>query len=134
MELTLLAIDTSKHVFTLHGVDANGKAALRRELRRGQMEPFFGKLPPTEIALEACDGSHHWGRELGKLGHRVRLRPPQHVKPFVKHGKNNRIDAEAIAEAADATGQRRARSCRGVRCDRRERDHQCGQAAGTHRR
>lgn len=100
MELTLLAIDTSKHVFTLHGVDANGKAALRREVRRGQMEPFFGKLPPTEIALEACGGSHHWGRELGKLGHRVRLRPPQYVKPFVKHGTNDRIDAEAIAEAA----------------------------------
>ena len=100
MELTLLAIDTSKHVFTLHGVDASGKAVLRRELRRGQMEAFFRKLPPTEIALEACGGSHHWARELGKLGHRVRLLPPQYVKPFVKRGKNDRIDAEAIAEAA----------------------------------
>lgn len=99
-ELTLLAIDTSKHVFTLHGVDASGKAILRRELRRSQMEAFFHKLPPTEIALEACGGSHHWGRKLGELGHRVRLLPPQYVKPFVRRGKNDRIDAEAIAEAA----------------------------------
>lgn len=99
-ELTLIAIDTSKAVFTLHGVDARGRVVLRRELRRGQMERFFGKLPSTEIALEACGGSHYWGRTLTRLGHRVRLLPPQYVKPFVKRGKNDHIDAEAIAEAA----------------------------------
>ena len=98
-ELTLLAIDTSKHVFTLHGVDATGKAVLRRELRRSQMEGFFRKLPPTEIVMEACGGSHYWGRKLTDLGHRVRLLPPQYVKPFVRRGKNDRIDAEAITEA-----------------------------------
>ena len=98
-ELTLLAIDTSKHVFTLHGVAATGKAVLRRELRRSQMEGFFRKLPPTAIVLEACGGSHYWGRKLSELGHRVRLLPPQYVKPFVRRGKNDRIDAEAIAEA-----------------------------------
>jgi transposase len=99
-ELKLLAIDTSKYVFSLHGVDERGEAVFRRELRRQQLEAFFRKLPPTDIVLEACGGSHHWGRTLAAWGHRPRLIPPQYVKPFVKRGKNDRIDAEAISEAA----------------------------------
>ena len=99
-EFTLIAMDTSKHVFTLHGVDERGQVRLRRELRRQQVETFFGKLPATEVVLEACGSSHHWGRVLTALGHRVRLIPPQYVKPFVKRSKNDRIDAEAISEAA----------------------------------
>ena len=99
-KLTLIAMDTSKHVFTLHGVDERGRVLLRRELRRPQLERFFRTLPATDVVLEACGGSHHWGRVLAALGHRVRLIPPQYVKPFVKRGKNDRIDAEAIAEAA----------------------------------
>jgi transposase len=71
---------------------------LRRELRRAQVEPFFVKLAPTEVVLEACAGSHYWGRVLVRMGHRVTLIPPQYVKPFVKRGKNNRNDAEAISE------------------------------------
>jgi transposase len=99
-ELRLIAIDTSKYVFSLHGVDARGQVVLRRELRRQQLAGFFQKLPPTEIVLEACGSSHHWGRTLAALGHRVKLVAPQYVKPFVKRSKNDRIDAEAIAEAA----------------------------------
>jgi transposase len=99
-ELKLIAMDTSKHVFTLRGVDERGSTVLRRELRRQQVEPFFAKLPPTEVVLEACGGSHHWGRRLSGLGHRVRLIPPQYVKPFVKRGKNDDKDAEAMIEAA----------------------------------
>jgi len=75
-EIKRIAIDTSKSVFTVHGVDAAGQAVLRRELLG-----FFEKLPPVEVALEACGGSHHWGRALSALGHRVRLIPPQYVKP-----------------------------------------------------
>jgi transposase len=93
-------MDTSKYVFTLHGVDERGKALLRREVRRPQLAAFFGKLPPTDVVLEACGSSHHWGRTLAALGHRVRLIAPQYVKPFVKRSKNDRIDAEAISEAA----------------------------------
>jgi len=93
-------MDTSKHVFTLHGVDERGAVVLRRELRRQQLEGFFRKVPPTEVVLEACGSSHHWGRLLTALGHRVRLIAPQYVKPFVKRSKNDRIDAEAISEAA----------------------------------
>jgi transposase len=99
-ELKLIAMDTSKHVFSLHGANERGEVVLRRELRRQQLDAFFRKLPPTEIVLEACGSSHHWGRTLAALGHRVRLIAPQYVKPFVKRGKNDRIDAEAISEAA----------------------------------
>lgn len=100
MEIKRIAIDTSKHFFAVHGVDTQERTVLRRELRRAQVESFFAKLQPTEVALEACAGSHHWGRLLGRLGHRVKLIPPQYVKPFVKRAKNDRKDAEAINEAA----------------------------------
>jgi transposase len=89
MQLKGVAIDTSKHVFTLHGVDDREHPALRRDLKRGQVEAFFAKLPATEVVLEACGSSHHWARLLGALGHKVRLIPPQYVKPFVKRSKND---------------------------------------------
>lgn len=100
MNYKRIAIDTSKHVFTLHGVDDQDRPVLRRELKRDQFETFFGKQEPTEVVLEACGGSHHWARVLRQLGHGVRLIPPQYVKPFVKRAKNDRNDAEAISEAA----------------------------------
>jgi transposase len=87
-------------VFTLHGVDDAGRAVLRRNVRRGELLGFFERLPQVEVTLEACGGSHHWGRVLSAFGHRVRLIPAQYVKPFVKRGKNDRNDAEAIAVAA----------------------------------
>ena len=99
-EITRIAIDTSKSVFTLHGVDGSGRALLRRNLRRGELADFFEKQPATDVVLEACGGSHHWGRLLTRLGHRVRLIPAQYVTPFVKRGKNDRNDAEAICVAA----------------------------------
>jgi transposase len=100
MKLKRIGLDTSKAVFTLHGVDHDEKVVLRRNMRRAEMEAFFAKLPPTHVALEACGGSHHWGRRLAALGHTVQLIPPQYVKPFVRRGKNDRNDAEAISEAA----------------------------------
>jgi len=99
-----IGIDTSKAVFTLHGIDQTDRPLLRINLRRAQMVPFFAKLPPTEIAMEACGGAHYWARELIKLGHKVRLIPPQYVKPYVKRGKNDRNDAEAICEAGGRPG------------------------------
>ena len=104
MNLKRIGLDTSKAVFTLHGVDHDEKAVLRRNLRRAEMEAFFAKLPPTHVALEACGGSHHWGRRLASFGHTVQLIPPQYVKPFVRRGKNDRNDAEAISEAAARPG------------------------------
>ena len=84
MNLKRIGLDTSKAVFTLHGVDHDEKAVLRRNMRRAEMEAFFAKLPPTHVVLEACGGSHHWGRRLAGLGHTVQLIPPQYVKPFTQ--------------------------------------------------
>jgi len=93
MDYKRIAIDISKHVFTLHGVDSQEQPVLRRNLKRSEIEVFFSKVPATEVVLEACGGAHHWGRVLGAMGHRVRLLPAQYVKPFVKRSKNDRTDA-----------------------------------------
>ena len=94
-----VGMDTSKSVFQVHGVNAGEQVVLRKQLRRGQVLAFFARLAPTKIGMEACGGAHYWARELRALGHEVVLLPPQYVKPYVKRGKNDRIDAEAICEA-----------------------------------
>ena len=99
MTIIRIGLDTSKHVFQIHGVDESEMPVLRRQLRRSEVEKFFGKLPPTRIGLEACGASHHWARRLRGLGHEVLLMPPQYIKPYVKRGKNDAIDAAAICEA-----------------------------------
>ncbi len=104
MELKRIAVDTSKSVFTVHGIDAQDQPVLRRNFSRSAFEAYMARQPATEVTLEACGGSHHWGRVLTQMGHRVRLIPPQYVKPFVKRGKNDRNDAEAICEAAGRPG------------------------------
>jgi transposase len=106
MECKRIAVDTSKSVFTLHGVDQQGRPILRQDLTRARFEKALGKMAPTEVVLEACGSSHHWGRFAQGLGHQVRLIPPQYVKPFVKRGKNDRNDAEAICEAASRPSMR----------------------------
>ena len=103
-QIKRIGIDTSKAVFTLHGIDQAGQPALRINLRRSQLLTFLKKLPGTELALEACGSSHYWARMLTALGHTVHLVPPQYVKPFVKRAKNDRNDAEAICEAASRPG------------------------------
>ena len=97
--LARIGIDTSKSVFQLHGVDEKEQVTLRKQLRRRQLLMFFAKLEPTLVGLEACGASHHWARELQKLGHQVVLIPPQYVKPYVGRNKNDKIDAAAICEA-----------------------------------
>src|SRR5262245_21436671 len=106
MTIIRIGLDIAKHVFQLHGVDENEQPVLRRRLGRTQMERFFAKLPPTRIGLEACGGAHHWARVLQGLGHEVMLLPPQYVKPYLKRGKSDALDAAAICEAMSRPGMR----------------------------
>jgi transposase len=99
MKITTIGIDLAKNVFQVHGVDASGKAVLRKQLKRDQMATFFANLPPCLIGMEACGSAHYWARKLQGLGHTVRLMAPQFVKPYVKTNKNDAADAEAICEA-----------------------------------
>src|SRR6187455_2155594 len=99
MKITTIGLDLAKSIFQVHGVDATGEVVVRKSLRRSQMLPFFAKLPPCLVGIEACGTSHHWARELLKLGHEVRLMPPAYVKPYVKRGKTDAADAEAVCEA-----------------------------------
>src|SRR3954451_20980830 len=98
-EITTVGLDLAKHVFQVHGVDAEGTTVLRKQLRRGQVLAFFSKLPRCVVGMEAWATAHHWARELRTLGHEVRLMPAQYVKAYVKRNKNDAADAEAICEA-----------------------------------
>ena len=99
-EVTIVGVDLAKRVFQVHGAAADGSVIFRKKLGRSQFLAFLAKLPICIVAMEACATSHFWGREIGKLGHAVRLIPPIYVKPFVKRQKNDAADAEAITEAA----------------------------------
>ena len=98
-EVSTIGVDLAKSVFQVHGMDVPGKVLVRRQLRRAEVLRFFAKLPPCLVGMEACATAHYWGRELIKLGHTVKLMPPAYVKPYVKRGKTDTADAEAIAEA-----------------------------------
>lgn len=100
-EVSTIGLDPAKNIFQVHGIDAQGDVLVRRQLRRAEVLPFFAKLAPCLVGMEACGTAHHWGRELIKLGHTVRLMPPAYVKAYVKRGKTDAADAdaEAIAEA-----------------------------------
>ena len=104
--ITTIGLDIAKSVFQVHGVDAQGNAVIRRQLKRRAVLAFFEKLPPCLIGIEACASSHHWSRELKALGHTVRLMPPAYVKPYVKRQKNDATDAEAICEAVTRANMR----------------------------
>jgi transposase len=97
--ITTIGLDIAKSVFQVHGIDATGEVVVRRRLSRGRILAFFEKLPRCLVGMEACNTSHYWARELIALGHDVRLMPAQYVKPYVKRGKNDAADAEAICEA-----------------------------------
>lgn len=99
MTITTIGLDLAKSVFQAHGVDESGAKVLVKRLHRKQMLPFFSKLPPCLIGVEACGTAHYWARTLAEMGHEVRLIPPSYVKAYVKRGKSDALDAEAICEA-----------------------------------
>ena len=104
--ITTIGLDIAKSVFQVHGVAAEGKVIVRRQLKRRYVLTFFQKLPPCRVGIEACASSHYWSRELQALGHTVRLMPPAYVKPYVKRQKNDSADAEAICEAVTRANMR----------------------------
>jgi transposase len=106
MEITTIGLDIAKRVFQVHGADHTGQAVLRRKLQRGEVLAFFAKLPACLVGLEACGTAHHWARAIAALGHTVRLLPPAYVKPYVKRGKTDAADAEAICEAVSRPSMR----------------------------
>jgi transposase len=97
--ITVVGVDIAKSVFQVHAIGANGQMAIRRRLRRGEVTRFFQGLSPCLVGMEACASAHHWAREIAAFGHQVRLMPAAYVKPYVKRGKTDAADAEAIAEA-----------------------------------
>ena len=99
MNISTIGLDLAKNVFAVHAIDEKGHVVVRRELRRRQVLPFFAKHEPCLVGMEASAGAHYWGRELMKLGHWVRLMPASYVKAYVKRGKTDAADAEAICEA-----------------------------------
>jgi transposase len=99
MRVTTVGLDLAKNIFQVHGVAEDGTVAFNKSLRRAQLLPFFEKLEPCLIGMEACGSGHHWARQFQKLGHEVRLMPAMYVKAYVKRGKSDAIDAEAICEA-----------------------------------
>lgn len=99
MQVTTIGLDLAKNAFQVHGVDADGGVVVRKKLRRVDVLAFFSTLPPCLVGVEACASAHHWARELTGLGHEVKLMAPSYVKPYVKRGKNDAADAEAICEA-----------------------------------
>jgi transposase len=106
MTIARVGVDLAKLVFQVHGVNRAEKVQQRKQLRRSQMLDYFGKLEPCLIGMEACSSAHYWARELSKFGHDVRLMAPQFVKPYVKSGKNDANDAEAICEAVGRPSMR----------------------------
>ena len=106
IEIALVGLDIAKNWFQVHAADREGRPVLRRKLRRDQVVAFFAEMPPVTVGIEACSTSHHWARTIERLGHRVRLLPPQYVKPFVKRSKTDSADAEAICEAMRRSGIR----------------------------
>ena len=106
MNITTIGIDLAKNVFQVHGVDARGKAVLRKTFKRAELAQYFINLPACLVGMEACGSAHYWARKLSELGHTVKLMAPQYVKPYVKTNKNDARDAEAICEAVSRPNMR----------------------------
>ena len=111
MQVTTIGVDLAKNVFQVHGIAENDVVLFNKPLRRAKFLPFFAKLDPCLIGMESCSSAHHWARELTALGHEVRLIPPMYVKPYVKRGKSDAIDAEAICEAVTRPTMRFVAMC-----------------------
>ena len=94
-----IGVDVAKSVFEIGISDRPGHVAKTRRLTRAKFLPFFRDQEPVTVVMEACGASHHWGRQLEKLGHKVVLIPPQYVRPYVPRNKTDRTDVKGLLEA-----------------------------------
>jgi transposase len=99
MQIVRIGLDIAKNVFQVHGVNAQGKVGVQKQLSRSKVLAYFAQLPACRVGMEACGSAHYWARELQKLGHDVRLMAVHLIKPYRTKQKNDRNDAEAICEA-----------------------------------
>ncbi len=100
MKIVMVGIDLGKNLCSVAGLDESGAVVLRRRMKRESVLSFTAQLEQCTVAMEACCGAHHLGRQIAGQGHRVRLMSAEYVRPYVKAQKNDERDAEAIAEAA----------------------------------
>ena len=105
-EASTVGLDLAKRVFQIHGVDEHGGVVAQKRLQRSELLAWFAELKPCLVGMEACATAHYWARELGRIGHDVRLIPPSYVKPYVRRQKNDRADAAAICEAVGRPSMR----------------------------
>jgi transposase len=101
-----IGVDLAKNFFQVHGIEVEGGAAVSRKLTRGKFREFFKRISPCRVGMEACGSAHYWGRELTAMGHEVVLIAPAYIKPYVKRGKNDAVDAAAICEAMSRSEMR----------------------------
>lgn len=100
MKIVMIGIDLGKNLCSVAGLDESGAVVLRRRMKRQSVLLFTAQLEQCTVAMEACCGAHHLGRQIAGQGHTVRLMSAEYVRPYVKAQKNDERDAEAIAEAA----------------------------------
>jgi transposase len=135
MDVKVIGIDIAKRYFQVHGVSASGIVTERRKISRDGFLKLMADLPSCLIGLEAGSGAHHWAREIARLGHEVRLMPPQFVRPYVKTNKNDAADAEACCEAVQRPGMRfvpvKSLEQQAAMALHRVRDHLVRQRTGT---
>ena len=101
-----VGVDLAKNYYQVHALTSEGGLAVKRKLKRSKMHEFFSRIEPCQIGMEACGSAHYWARELSAMGHELVLIPPSYIKPYVKRGKNDAVDAEAICEAMSRPGMR----------------------------
>jgi transposase len=94
-----VGVDLAKNYFQIHALSEEGEPPVSRKLTRSKLREFFAQIEPCLVGMEACGSAHYWARELRSMGHTTLLIPPTYVKPYVKRGKNDAVDAEAICEA-----------------------------------
>jgi len=106
--ITRVGVDIAKSIFHVHAVDRFNETQWKGKYARTKWLAAICKKVPlgAEIAMEACGSANYWGRELERLGYKVKIIHARFVKPYVKSNKNDAVDAEAICEAMSRPNMR----------------------------